>query len=338
MAQAETLLAPVSSSLPRALAILAKLECRAIALACHEADSATFPAALVAVTPARAILQTQPRRTDTPRTVAGLPVFDLAEAASQGIDGVLVVDGPNFPALMRALEPLARRDATILPLDPDWVVPPHLRGLSPGEAAWQTTPDVNYVARSNLRGHYLEFGTFWGRAFFPAYFRHKDWLDGKFFAFDSFAGLSAPLAEESQFTGGDFATGSYCCNIRSFHAIAALIGMPMQRLSVVPGFYGETLAGQDPARYGLAPESVSVCVVDCDLLEPTAQVLDFVLPLLTPGALIYFDDWRLCRASPVVGERAAALAWLKRNPSIELVEFHRDHWQHQWFIFQRRPA
>ena len=56
------------------------------------------------------------------------------------------------------------------------------------------------------------------------------------------------------------------------------------------------------------------------------------LPTLI-GALLYFDDWRLCRASPEVGERAAALAWRRDNPSIDLIELHRDHWQHQWFIF-----
>jgi hypothetical protein len=72
------------------------------------------------------------------------------------------------------------------------------------------------------------------------------------------------------------------------------------------------------------------------LKEPTAQVLKFVGPLLEPGALLYFDDWRLCRGSRLVGERAAALEWLGSNPGIELVEFDRATWQDQWFIFQRR--
>jgi hypothetical protein len=82
--------------------------------------------------------------------------------------------------------------------------------------------------------------------------------------------------------------------------------------------------------------SVSVCYIDCDLKEPTMQALNFVGPLLEPGALLYFDDWRLCRGSRQVGERAAALEWLDSNPDIELVEFDREVWQHQWFIFQRR--
>jgi hypothetical protein len=55
--------------------------------------------------------------------------------------------------------------------------------------------------------------------------------------------------------------------------------------------------------------------------------LEFVTPLLEDGALLYFDDWRLCRANNVVGERAAALDWLARNPDVELIEFDRDAWQ-----------
>jgi O-methyltransferase len=100
--------------------------------------------------------------------------------------------------------------------------------------------------------------------------------------------------------------------------------------------------GRSGADYALADKSISVCIVDCDLYEPTVQVLDFISPLLDDGALIYFDDWRLTRASPHVGERAAALQWLAANPAFELIDFPGDtppqigSWQGQWFIFQRR--
>lgn len=257
-------------------------------------------------------------------------------SAPAGIDGVVIIDGANFRALMRRLEPLARRDCLILPADPDWVVPKALRDGDAQYGAWQTSAAANYVARCNLNGHYAEFGTFWGSSFFPNYFRFRHWLAGSFYAFDSFRGLSTPDADETRFTGGDFAEGAYCANTRSFAALADMLQVPRERLAIIPGFYDRTLAGVDPARYGLAPHSLSVCYIDCDLREPTAQVLDFVTPLVETGGLIYFDDWRLCRASRVVGERAAALAWLARNPSIELIELDRDHWQNQWFILQRR--
>lgn len=251
------------------------------------------------------------------------------------IDGILIIDAKGFRVLMRKLEPLARRNCLILPADRDWVVPRSLWEADAMYAAWNTSAAANYVARCNLKGHYLEFGTFWGGSFFPNYFRFRHWLRGSFVALDSFHGLSTPNPDETKFTGGDFQVGAYCANARSFIALADFLGIPADRFSVIPGFFSETLNGVPPQRYDLEPGSVSVCCIDCDLKEPTEQVLHFLTPLLETGALLYFDDWRLCRASRQVGERAAALEWLSRHPDVELVEFDRDSWQHQWFIFQR---
>ena len=252
------------------------------------------------------------------------------------IDGLIIVDAEGFRALMRRLEPLARRGCLILPALSDWVVPRSLREGDAMHTAWNTTAAANYLARCNLKGHYLEFGAFWGASFFPNYFRFRHWLRGSFFAWDSFRGLSAPHPDETRFTGGDFQAGAYCSNDRSFAALADLLGMPQDRLSIIPGFFEKTLQGVSPSTYNLEAGSVSVCYIDCDLKEPTTQALNFAGPLLEPGALLYFDDWRLCRGSRQVGERAAALEWLDNNPDIELVEFDREAWQNQWFIFQRR--
>ncbi len=255
-------------------------------------------------------------------------------AARPGIDAVVGLDNAGFGPVVRAAEPLTRRDVLIVPADPGAIVDSVLRESDAMQAAWHTTQDANYVARCALRGHYLEFGTWYGRSFFANYYRYRHWLNRRFYAFDSFAGLSQPLPLETEYTGGDFYAGGYACNLRTFEAIADLVDMPRERLRIVPGFYGETLR-RDPKEYGLAPGTVSVCVIDCDLREPAEDVLRFVTPLLEPGALIYFDDWRLTRASAQVGERAAALAWLREHPEFELIELHRDAWQHQWFIFQK---
>lgn len=284
-----------------------------------------------------AVIDARAGRGILPRRMGRLPVITIDEASElEGIDAVIVLDRDWFPLIMRAIEPLMRRDIIVIPADPAWIVSRQMRNLSSDKAAWTTGTDVNYVARSGLRGHYLEFGTFWGRSFFPAFYRHRHWLQGRFYAFDSFAGLSTPASEETEFTAGDFRKGTYHCNLRSFNALSRFVDMPPERLVIIPGFYDQVIANKDPSAYGITPESVSVCSIDCDLFEPTRLALDFVLPALEPGALLYFDDWRLCRASPKTGERAAALDWLERNPSIELIELHRETWQHQWFIFQRR--
>jgi hypothetical protein len=268
--------------------------------------------------------------------------FDPAAPETEAFDGLVICDEQAFAGLMRRLEPLMARDIAIIPANPDWVVARYQRDYDAMDAAWNSAPDANYLARTGQRGHYVEFGTFWGQSFFRAYYRLRHWLNGQFFAFDSFQGISAPLADETAFTGGDFVEGAYFCNQRSFSAIAELTGMDQGRLVVKPGFFSESLVGRDPAEYGLMPKSISMCVIDCDLYEPTKQVLEFVTPLLDDGALIYFDDWRLCRASPKVGERAAALQWLSANPEFELIDFPgaapltNASWQHAFFIFQRR--
>ena len=251
------------------------------------------------------------------------------------LDALVILDGPNFPQLMRAVAPYMRRGVTVIPGQADWVVESAIRRGEPNFIAWNTSAAANYAARCNLRGHYLEFGTFWGRSFFRSYFELRHFLQGRFCAFDSFEGLSEPLKLETEYTGGDFSSGEYACNVQSFEAISELVGMDRERLAVIPGFFDKSLVAATTKTL-VEERSVSVCYIDCDLRAPTELVLDFVSPLLEDGALVYFDDWRLCRASREVGERAAALGWLERNPGFELVEFVSSHWQNQWFIFQRR--
>ena len=265
--------------------------------------------------------------------VPGLPGVGPREALQLNVDGALVVDAQEWPWCARQLEPLCRAGALVLPAGRKWIVPRSVRRVQCKDA-WDQNPATQYVARSGLKGHYAEFGTFWGRFFFPAYFRFAPLLEGRFFAFDSFQGLSKPAALETEFSAGDFRENTYAFNEHSFRALGEYLGA-RDRIEIVPGFYDQTLDGHTGAEYGLELRSLSVCIIDCDLLAPTRSVLNFVSPLLEPGALLYLDDWRLCRASPVVGERAAVLAWLGENPDIELVELYRDHWQHQWFIFQR---
>lgn len=262
-----------------------------------------------------------------------LPILSPEAACSfEKIDTIIIVDQSNFSWILRLIEQVIQRDLLVLPADPTWVVQSSIASLTQ-QTAWRESVPVEYVARSGLSGHYLEFGTFWGRSFFPAYFRFRHWLKGDFYAFDSFQGLPKPKELETITTGGDFREHTYNFGLNSFMALSEMLEVDQERLKVVPGFYAETLVGQPPSLYGLEPGSVSVCVIDCDLYESTAQVLEFVTPLLEPGGLIYFDDWRLCRASREVGERAAALDWMKANPTIELVEIYQDHWQNQWFIF-----
>ena len=281
-------------------------------------------------------LMANPYQEPTLDNLFGKAVLSQQQGIESDLDTLIIVDQENFPGIARQIGSFARKGCLCLPLCGDFVVDPALNSMDRLEKAWKTQSFVNYIARCGLKGHYLEFGTFWGHSFFNNFLLSSEWLEGKFFAFDSFCGLSKPESKEVEFTAGDFTEGAYAWNEHSFRALARLLSLPDNRLEIVPGFYDQTLQSVAPETYGLDPGSVSICYIDCDLLEPTLQVLNFVSDLLEEGALVYFDDWRLCRASPEVGERAAALHWLAKNPSFELIEFDRQSWQHQWFIFQKR--
>lgn len=196
----------------------------------------------------------------------------------------------------------------------------------------------HYAAYSNLKGNFLEFGVWFGRNLFNHYHLLKDQLtNGKFYAFDSFGGLSKPTELELKYTRGDFAEGRYFCNEASFDAIRKQAGVPDGMVNRIPGFYDQSLRGKSAADYGIAPRSVSFCLIDCDLYDPTVDVLDFVYEALEDGALMYFDDLRLSRAANKSGEYDALRRWLKRHPEIGLVELPveaRD-WRSAWYIFNR---
>ena len=269
----------------------------------------------------------------------GLPVYTPDKIRQlSGIDAIVVFCTMDFSLVIRRCEQHLRPDILFVPASREAIVAAPVRDASVGD--WATRSSIlTYLYVSGMRGHFAEFGTFWGRAFYGSYYELHHWLQGNFFAFDSFEGLSEPDPSEIKYTSGDFIKGAYGFNHASFETLADILDIPKKRIVTVPGFFDKSLTPTKAAQLGIAPRSLSVCRIDCDLLDPTLAVLDFITPLLDDGALVYFDDWRLCRADPNIGERGAVLRWLKQNPSFELVDFHSIHWQHQWFIFHRnRPV
>jgi hypothetical protein len=196
-----------------------------------------------------------------------------------------------------------------------------------------------YISRSNLRGSFAEFGTYFGRSFYKAYLLMNQQLDGKFWAFDSFGGLPPTKAQEAEFTKGDFTEGRYFCNEGSFRSIGRMLFPDDKnindRIKVAKGYYSESLDGHTIADYGIPEQSISYCSIDCDLFDATLSVLRFIAPALQNGAVMYLDDYRMARAAKEASLYHAVKVWLGENPSYELIDLHRDHWQHQYVIFNR---
>ena len=230
----------------------------------------------------------------------------------------------------------------VVPLNVNWILDIYYRKYDIKKIMWDTTPDVNYIARSNLDGNYVEFGTWWGKSFYENFFKYQKILTGKFYAFDSFCGLPDPSDNEKKFTANDFSKGNYYSSLKTFEMIGELSDADFSKIITVPGFYNKTLSTNNIKLDNLKEQSVAICYIDCDLYESTKDVLEFITPYLINGSLIYFDDYRLSRASPYEGEKGALDDFIKNNPvydftQIDLIKSPKKthSWQGQWFIFNR---
>ena len=232
------------------------------------------------------------------------------------------------------------KDIRVVPLSEEQVLRRKPTGRGIMNKAQQGDTTAHYLMRSELRGGYAEFGTWFGTSFFSNWIDYSDQLSGDWYAFDSFGGLPDSREEEMAWTiDRDWTHGRYYCNKASFLGNGLLCGVPTDRIKIVEGFYDKTLDGHTIADYGIAPKSISFASIDCDLYDSTLSVLRFLEPGLDDGALIYFDDWLLARAGPEAGEYHAAQVWIRENDyKIDLVPLHRNFWAHQYMIFNRRWA
>ena len=218
-----------------------------------------------------------------------------------------------------------------------------LLGLSPREQVREAVMD--FVCLNGVAGDWLEFGCYRGDSIIHAYWAMSAWvhqnqprtdlarvwpaMDGRraykatqqaigamrFVAFDSFAGLPTPTRPEEAL----FAQGDYACTRAELEANLRTNAVDLARVAVVEGFFADTLNQKTVDDFGLK----QACVVhmDCDLYEPAAAVLEFVVPLLGDGSVILFDDWDLYRGHPDRGEQRAFGEWRQRHPQIRVSPF-----------------
>ena len=184
---------------------------------------------------------------------------------------------------------------------------------------------------SGVGGDYLEFGVYQGHTFVNAWRSARVTGQGgmRFYAFDSFQGLPDPAASPLD-RGGEFGEGQYAAGRAEFDRNLRRGGVDPGRVTVVEGFYDESLRDLKPRDIGL--EAASIVWIDCDLYSSTVPVLDFVTDLVRDGTVVLFDDWYCFRARPDRGEQQACREWLERNPSIRLVPYRTFHWAGQSFV------
>jgi O-methyltransferase len=194
-----------------------------------------------------------------------------------------------------------------------------------------------YVSHNRLEGDYLEFGVAAGDSFVAAYhFAQLVHIKSmRFYAFDSFEGLPEITGIDAQ-GFREFGKGQFACDIDKFKSIISKKGIDSSKIGIIPGWYNEVLNRETKKK--LSIRKASIIMIDCDLYESTVPVLNFVTDYLQNGAILIFDDWFCFRGDPNRGQQRASGEWLKKNPSIRMVEFRRFHWHGNSFIIYRKKS
>ena len=132
----------------------------------------------------------------------------------------------------------------------------------------------------------------------------------RFFGFDSFAGLPE-IGEIDRSENDAFYRGQYACSKQDVVRNLDSKGVDWRRTFLVEGYYADTLNPALKARHGL--QGAGIVLVDCDLYESTAQVLEFIEDLLRDGTIVMFDDWNCFEGDDDRGQRRAMREFLSRH-------------------------
>ena len=171
-------------------------------------------------------------------------------------------------------------------------------------------------------GYYLEFGVLNGDSLLDAYQTLRGFTE-HYFGFDSFRGLPAfseqdagsqhlmPLWQEGTVKGD---------TVEGVKRSLLARGVPENKLSLIPGYYENTLSKQNRSVFA-DRGPCHVCLVDCDLYSSSKLVFEFIEPLLVTGTWLLLDDFWCYRGSPHHGQRKAFAEWIERSTRIGATEW-----------------
>lgn len=167
-----------------------------------------------------------------------------------------------------------------------------------------------------LEGDYLEFGVFTGSSFVFATRIHRRLsylgaIGTRFFGFDSFSGFGKVTEKDSH--------PFYLDSI--FQVSAKKVRKNISRKArgcethLIEGYFENTLKGRTALDLGI--KKARIVFIDCDLLDPSALALDFILPTLQSGTVLIMDDFFSYRGNPTRGVCGAFEALNRKHPELK---------------------
>jgi O-methyltransferase len=126
--------------------------------------------------------------------------------------------------------------------------------------------------------------------------------------FDSFAGLPPGAEREG------WLPGMYRSNVRATRRYLAEHGVDLERVTLVKGWFDDTLTPATRTRLGL--DRVDLIMIDCDIYSASKTALQFALPLVGDRAIVVFDDWGWREDVGERGQREAFQEALAEQPRL----------------------
>ena len=170
-------------------------------------------------------------------------------------------------------------------------------------------------------GDYLEFGVYVGTSMACM---HRALVqealdDVRMFGFDSFEGLPPMTGDEDTASYGLWTRGQYRAPLQTARANLASKGVDMERVTLVKGWFEDTLTPELAERHRL--DKAGVIMIDCDLYTSAKTALEFCAPLIRDRAVILFDEWFPATvAADNAGERRAFAEFLAAHPGLSATE------------------
>jgi hypothetical protein len=156
----------------------------------------------------------------------------------------------------------------------------------------------------------------------------------RLFGFDSFQGFPPDAAEEDE---GRWQPGRCCSPLELTQAVLNSEGIESDRVTLVPGWFSDTLNDRTRAEYRIAKSSV--IMIDCDLYSSTKQALAFCAPLIRDEALVLFDEYYPTGlGGKHLGERKAFHEFLQKFPCFDAIPFGQYAQRTQAFLVYRNSS
>ncbi len=161
---------------------------------------------------------------------------------------------------------------------------------------------------------YVEFGVYVGTSMICMHraLRSLGLDHVRLVGFDSFEGLPVEARTEG---AGRWRPGQFRSDLELTSMNLRRNGVPMERVTLVPGWFEQTATDAVAKRIGLS--KISVVMIDCDLYSSTVSALAFCAPRLAPMSVIFFDEWSVGRPGELgFDEKRAFEEFLATHPEL----------------------